>query len=146
MAFNYGYPATYQFPYIQPQQFQQAMPQATPPATYQPSPAIIWVNNAAEVDAYLLAPNNAVTLWSRTEPVVYLKKSDASGRTTTQTFDLVERKEGPSDASVAPGVDLSTLVTRSELEAIQKRLDEMSGDLYGIAGKKRTVKKEEAAG
>lgn len=141
MAFNYGYPATYQSPYIQPQQFQQAIPQATPPA-YQPS--IIWVNNAAEVEAYLLAPNNAVTLWSRTEPVVYLKKSDASGRTTTQTFDLVERKEGPSDASVAPGVDLSTLVTRSELEAVLKRLDEMSGDLYGIAGKKRTTKKEAA--
>lgn len=139
MAYNYGYPATYQNPYM-PQQF----PQPTPQQQYS-NPAIIWVNGAADVEAYLLAPNSAVTLWSRNEPVVYLKKSDASGRTTTTVYDLVERADAPQSASTAPGVDLSSLVTRDELDAVLKRLDEMSGDLYGIAGKKK-VKKEEAAG
>ena len=144
MAFNNYYPATYQNPYFQPQQYQQA----TPPA--QSNPAIIWVSGDNDVENFLLAPNSAVTLWHRTEPIVYLKKSDASGRTSTTVYDLVERKETAAETPVALDVDLSMYATKRDLsalsgaiEAVRQKLEEMSGDLYGIAGKRKAKKEAE---
>lgn len=40
----------------------------------------IWVQDEQGANAYLVAPNSFVRLWSASEPVFYEKRSDASGR------------------------------------------------------------------
>lgn len=81
----YTYPAGYQV--AQPQIQQQNV---QPVQANQPN--IIWITSEAEALSYPVAPNNAVTLWSTTEPVVYLKSADATGKPLLKTYDLVERK------------------------------------------------------
>lgn len=128
-AFNF-YPATYQNPYMyQPQQ-------------YTPQNSIIWVSGEREALAYPVAPNNAVTLWSQTEPVVYLKQADASGKPSVKTYDLVERKESvaPDKPDYAMKSDLTDVL--SVIQGIKADIETMRSDIYGLAGKRR-VKKEE---
>lgn len=129
-AFNF-YPPTYQNPYVyQPQQ-------------YTPQNSIIWVSGEREALAYPVAPNNAVTLWSQTEPVVYLKQADASGKPSVKTYDLVERKE--SVAPDKPDYAMKSEITdvMSVIQSIKADIETMRGDIYGLAGKRRTIKKEE---
>lgn len=164
MAYNY-FPATYspyQPAYNQPyqQMFQQPVmqqPQTQQIPQMQTSNSIIWVANEKEAAMYPIAPNNAVTLWSQSEPVVYLKQADASGKPTMKTYDLVERSETPQNGTNGSGAKTPDYATKDELAAlvtavrgidgvvasVRSDMETMKGDLYGIAGKKKTVKKEE---
>ena len=116
MAYNY-FPATYQ-----PYQQGYYQPQ-------QPTQAIIWIPSERDALAYPVAPNNAVTLWSQSEPVVYLKQADASGRPSMRTFDLVERKELKEPADVSG---------KSALAAVMAALEEVKAEIRGLR-----VEKEE---
>lgn len=150
MAYNY-YPATYQ-PYYQPYQVQQIQP------AQQQQTSIIWVSGDREAEMYPVAPNNAVTMWSQTAPAVYLKSADATGKPTLKTYDLVERAQNASDATSASEGKPPTYATRDELSAvvgavkgfggdistIRADIDALKSDMYGLAGKKKTVKKTEA--
>ena len=98
-------PYVYQQPiYNQPPMMQEPMmrPQYQPaPSMQYPTPqpqpqqsggqSIIWVPNEKAANEFIVAPNNAVTLWDMNAPVVYVKKADASGKPTMTTYDLVER-------------------------------------------------------
>ena len=76
-------------PISQPMQEPMMRPQYQPapqiPA-YQPQPqqpqnqSIIWIPNEQAANDFIVAPNNAVTLWDMNAPVVYVKKADASGK------------------------------------------------------------------
>lgn len=153
MAYNPYFPVTYQpvyqQPYYQtaPQQSYQAAPQPQNPIPQAQQSGMIWVNSGIEAQAYPVAPNNAVTLWSTAEPVVYLKKADASGRPTLTIYDLVERKEQPvSKAEPKPDYatkeDLSTVATvvkgyEDIINGLKADLETMKGDLYGLSGRKK---------
>ena len=52
---------------------------APQPQPQQPSggQSIIWVPNEKAANEFIVAPNNAVTLWDMNAPVVYVKKADA---------------------------------------------------------------------
>ena len=136
MAYNY-YPVNYQQPY-QSTNFPQ-------PVNYPAQTGIIWVNSGVEAQAYPVAPNAAVTLWSTTEPIVYLKKTDASGKPTLVTYDLVERKDTPinkEETTYATKDDLSAVAAsidefNSVITGIKTDIEAMKSDMYGIAGKKR---------
>lgn len=160
MAYNNGFPATYQPMYYQPQyqpqqQYQQPQYQQQPTATNQPS--IIWISNESEALSYPVAPNNAVTLWSTMEPVVYLKKADATGKPSLQTFDLVERAQSPSKGGSAQGKETVEYAEKSDVVALagvvkgfddlmntmRNDIETMKGDLYGVAGRKKTRKPKE---
>ena len=167
MAYYNQFPATYFNPYQQtyvPPVFQQ-MPQqqmiqqpVQQPQTVQTSNSIIWVSGEKEAAMYPIAPNNAVTLWSQSEPVVYLKQADASGKPTMKIFDLVERVEtAQNEAKTADGKtvvyatkdDLSAVVGavrgfNETISSIRSEVDAIKGDVYGLAGKKRPVKVKEA--
>lgn len=152
---NYPY---YQNPYQNP--YQQSM--AAQPMTQQPvqpsmpmqsQSSIIWISGEREAQMYPVAPNNAVTLWSTTEPVVYLKQADASGKPTMKVYDLVERTETPVSGengkavSYATKDDLAAVLGAVKgydgvIGAIKADIDTLKGDIYGLAGKKRTTKKE----
>jgi hypothetical protein len=166
MAYNY-FPATYspyQPAYNQPyqQMFQQPVmqqPQIQQPQQMQTSNSIIWVANEKEAAMYPIAPNNAVTLWSQSEPVVYLKQADASGKPTMKIYDLVERSEGAQNGASGAGAKTPDYATKDELAAIvtaikgidgvvagvRSDIETIKGDMYGIAGKKKTSKKVEEA-
>ena len=157
-VFNSYYPASYQNPY-QPQ-YQMYQPTVQQPAAQQLSVqtsqnSIIWVSGDNEAAMYPIAPNNAVTLWSQTEPVVYLKQADASGKPTMKIYDLVERS-APSTASqskpedYATKSDLSSIVNivrnyDDVISTIKADIDTIKSDMYGIAGKKKAAKNTEEA-
>lgn len=150
MAYPYtSYQNPYQqgyYPYQQPQQ-------AQPIQTQQPAPqsSIIWISGDQEAQMYPVAPNNAVTLWSQNEPIVYLKQADATGKPTLKTYDLVERV--PS-VPTSKGREATPYATKEELSAVvgvvkefdtligtlKSDIDAMKTDIYGIAGKKKAKK------
>ena len=121
----------YNQPPMQPMQEPMMRPQYQPvpqaPA-YQPQQpqtsgqSIIWVPNAQAANDFIVAPNNAVTLWDMNAPVVYVKKADASSKPTMTTYDLVERAQA-APAPAAPRKDMSEeYVTRREFEELVAKL------------------------
>jgi len=109
---------------------------------YAPASSVIWISGEREAQMYPVAPNNAVTLWSQSEPVVYLKQADASGKPSMKVYDIVERRETPQEEKeYVTKTDLTSVL--SAVEGIKADIEAMKGDIYGIAGKRKTVKKEE---
>ena len=118
-------------PISQPMQEPMMRPQYQPAPqlpTYQPQPqqpqnqSIIWVPNEQAANDFIVAPNNAVTLWDMNAPIVYVKKADASGKPAMTTYDLVERAQA-APATAAPRRDMSEeYVTRREFEELAAKL------------------------
>ena len=118
-------------PISQPMQEPMMRPQYQPApqmTAYQPQPqqpqnqSIIWIPNEQAANDFIVAPNNAVTLWDMNAPVVYVKKADASGKPTMTTYDLVERAQA-APAPAAPRKDMSEeYVTRREFEELVAKL------------------------
>ena len=121
-----------QYQPMQNQQFQQQAPT---------SPSIVWVQNEMEAANYLIAPNNAVTLWDSNAPVVYLKQADASGKPSMKIYDLVERTQRPAQTAQAPTVEYAPL---SRLEALEARLNELTAVKEAPKSTKKTTTKEDA--
>lgn len=126
----FGQPYVYQQPiYNQPiSQPMQDMPmrpqyQPAPQMQYQQQPqqnqSIIWVPNEKAANDFIVAPNNAVTLWDMNAPVVYVKKADASGKPDMKTYDLVERVATPAAPQNAPQAEY---VTRKDLADLAARV------------------------
>lgn len=121
------------FPYYTPhyQPYYQTQPQQS---------GIIWVSGQQEAQMYPVAPNNAVALWEQSGKTIYLKSADATGKPALRIFDLSERKEMPQTADVKP----PEYVTKEELgeilgvlKGVTGEIEQMKGDLYGVAGRKR---------
>lgn len=118
-------------PISQPMQEPMMRPQyqpATQMPVYQPQPqqpqnqSIIWIPNEQAANDFIVAPNNAVTLWDMNAPVVYVKKADASGKPTMTTYDLVERAQA-APAPAAPRKDMmEEYVTRKEFDELVAKL------------------------
>lgn len=122
----YPQPMSDQLAQLRQNQMQQSMMQG-PQMGQQGQPAnpmagsaqngMIWVSGRQEADGFLIAPNSAVALWDANNPVVYLRKSDSTGKPSTVVYDLVERTDTPP-AQTAPQIDLSRYVTIDQLEDI----------------------------
>lgn len=150
-AYNPYFPVAYQPPYgnYYPQQNQQPqIPAPQPTATT--TSGIIWVSGAQEAQMYPVAPNNAVALWEQSGKTIYLKSADATGKPTMRVYDLIERAQNVSDASSGQGDKTIDYATKEELgkivsvlEAFKGDLETMKGDLYGVAGRKKSTKKVE---
>lgn len=150
---NY-FPTTYQqMPQYQQPPIQQAQPVQQSATT--PQVSNVWIYSEDEVSTYPVAPNNAVRLWSANEPVFYLKCADATGKPSVKVYDIVERTSAALEKpekkldEYAKKADLATLVeavkdTNGIIASIKADIDTMKGDLYGVAGKRRAVKKSEA--
>lgn len=129
-------PYVYQQPiYNQPpmQTMQEPMmrPQYQPTPQYQPpqqsgGQSIIWVPNEQAANEFIVAPNNAVTLWDMNAPVVYVKKADASGKPSMTAYDLVERVTahvGPTAPQTVPTVEY---VTRKDFDELAAKVAALS--------------------
>ena len=164
MAYNPYFPVTYQPYYYQPAQQVQPViqPQQQTQPVYQPQQTlqngIIWVSGEQEASMYPIAPNNAVALWEKTGKTIYLKSADATGKPTVKIYDLIERSEMSSDGVSASDGKLPDYATKDELGAvlsaikgyedmvgsIKSDVDTIKTDMYGIAGKKKPVRKAAA--
>lgn len=157
MAFPYYNPYQPQYQTYYPYQpIQQPQQQPYNPVANQSG--IIWVSGANEASMYPIAPNNAVALWSRDGKTIFLKSADATGKPSMKVYDLVERAENASDGvsdtdskqpAYATKDELKTVVDAvrgidSYVSSMKSDVEKMSGDLYGIAGKKKATKKKEA--
>ena len=138
---NYGnyYPQAYQ-PAVQPQQV------PTQPQPIQNQNSIIWVSGLVEAQSYPVAPNYAVALWEQSGKTIFLKSADATGKPSIRIYDLVERTESATTASNTSG-DYATKEelgsVAGALKGILNDIEQMKGDLYGMAGRKKPVKKAE---
>lgn len=155
---NY-YPVSYQPMYQQGYQqptAQQAQPQQT--VSQMTNTGRIWVNGKSEAEFYPVAPNTAVDLWDRNGTTLYQKRADATGRPSIIVCDIVERSETQQDGGNSGDNKVPVYATKDELGAvvgvvkdysealsnIKSEIETMKGDLYGVAGRKRVVKKQEA--
>ena len=155
----YYYPTNYQ-PYQPPMQqptqpVQQAQPQQT--VSQMTNTGRIWVNGKSEADFYPVAPNTAVDLWDRNGTTLYQKRADATGRPSIIVCDIVERSETQQDGSNSGDRKVHAYATKDELSAvvgvvkdysealsnIKSEIETMKSDLYGVAGRKRVVKKQD---
>ena len=123
MAYNYGFPATYQ-PVYQIPQTQQTQ-----------SNGIIWVQGEAGAKSYLVAPNTTVQLWDSESQTIFLKSADASGMPSMKVLDYTIRdsKNSTNSAVVASNDILSSYATKDEIKAVtdqisslRKRLDKLT--------------------
>ena len=131
-------PYVYQQPiYNQPPMMQEPMmrSQYQPTPQYpapQPQPqqsggqAIIWVPNEKAANEFIVAPNNAVTLWDMNAPVVYVKKADASGKPAMTTYDLVERSTAPVIPTAPQTVPTVEYVTRKDFDELAAKVAALS--------------------
>ena len=121
MAYNTGFPATYQPMYYQPQYTPQQQAQNT---------GVIWIQGEAAAKSYLVAPNMTVALWDSERQTIYLKSADASGMPSMKVLDYTIRGNTPQNAPVspvsAPTVDLSGYVTKAEFEALRAKIDALT--------------------
>ena len=96
--------------------------------TYQPQPqqpqnqSIIWIPNEQAANDFIVAPNNAVTLWDMNAPVVYVTKADASGKPSMTTYDLVERAQTVITPTAARRDMSEEYVTRKEFDELVAKL------------------------
>ena len=133
-------PYVYQQPiYNQPPMMQEPMmrPQYQPaPSMQYPTPqpqpqqsggqSIIWVPNEKAANEFIVAPNNAVTLWDMNAPVVYVKKADASGKPAMTTYDLVERSTATVSHTAPQTVPTAEYVTRKDFDELAAKVAALS--------------------
>lgn len=134
-------PYVYQQPiYNQPPMMQEPMmrPQYQPaPSMQYPAPqpqqqqpsggqSIIWVPNEQAANDFIVAPNNAVTLWDMNAPVVYVKKADASGKPSMTAYDLVERVTAPVRPTAPQTVPMPEYVTRKDFDELAAKVAALS--------------------
>lgn len=133
-------------------------------APEQPKSGMIvsWVKSEKDVENEYVGPNSAAAYWNENEPVLYLKQADATGKTSLTIYDLVERKvEGTEETKqeYATSSDFNSLVGAvnnindslnkeiksfaAVIESLKGDVDSIKSDMYGIAGKKKTVRKAE---
>ena len=123
-------------PISQPMQEPMMRPQYQPAPQmqqYQPQPqqqsqnqSIIWIPNEQAANDFIVAPNNAVTLWDMNAPVVYVKKADASGKPAMTTYDLVERSTAPVSPAAPQTMPTVEYVTRKDFDELAAKVAALS--------------------
>lgn len=111
-----------------PYQPQQMQPQAPTQASQVQTSTndIIWVQGLAGAKAYLVAPNNTVTLWDSESPTIYVKSADGSGIPSMRILDFKERTENapqtPKEHICQCG---DKFIPKSELTEINGKFDDI---------------------
>lgn len=127
-------PYVYQQPiYNQPPMQEPMMRPQYQPAPQYPAPqpqsggqSIIWVPNEKAANEFIVAPNNAVTLWDMNAPVVYVKKADASGKPAMTAYDLVERVTAPVSPAAPQTAPTVEYVTRKDFDELAAKVAALS--------------------
>ena len=128
MAYNNGFPMTYQqmYPQYITSSFQPQMMQQQPQMTQQVNDTgILWVQGEAGAKSWAVAPGKSVMLMDSESNTFYIKSSDNSGMPMPlRIFDYKERTNQstqPVNVIQHEQIDTSQFITKEELE---KRLSE----------------------
>lgn len=131
-------------------QYQQPMAQTNPvsiPIQTQPTNDMLFVLNENEASAYPVAPNNSVVLWDKNNKTFYIKRANAQGIPSMQTYDFTERVQNapqtPTEHACQCG---DKFVTKDELKALQGKYDDLTAKYEDLMSKlndkpKTTTKK-----
>ena len=116
--------------FAQPFQTQMQNNPVTVPQT--PMSDMIWVLGQTEAESYLVAPNNSVVLWDKSNPTIYVKSVNAQGVPSMRILDFVERAQNapqtPTEHVCKCGDNYVTKddfnALKGEFEALSKRFEE----------------------
>lgn len=139
-----------QAPTFQPNYYQPLVPvqQNQPKQEPQGQFSSLWFNGGEnEAKAYPVGPNNAVALWSESEPVIFLKSADATGKPSLKIYDLTERNTTLIEEKTGEYItkedfnSLGNIVSgfADIVSSLKNDIETIKSDMYGIAGKKKTV-------
>ena len=106
MAYNFGYPASYQNQYMM-----QNQPQI------QPQSGIIWVQGEAGAKAYPVAPSNNILLMDAENERFFIKSTDASGM--PQPLRIFSYEEITNNSTKTEDHDVE-YVTKEEFYELKK--------------------------
>ena len=133
----------YKAPYQMPQQMGPQMPPAVPQNVPQSTNDVIWVQGLAGAKAYLIAPNNTVTLWDSESPTIYVKSADMNGVPSMRILDFTERTENSSKSSTEHVCKCGEkFVSKEQFEELRVKFDELSAKCEPLFAKKTTKTKE----
>ena len=119
MAFNNGFPMTYQQMY-QPQ-YQFSQPQR------QNDSNILWIQGGLQTaKSYLTAPNTTVALWDAEEQRIYIKTTDASGMPSIKTIEYAMVEDNKVTAKSA-----EEYAKKSDLDDLREKIDHLYNELEG---------------
>lgn len=119
----YGQPM-YGFP--QPNQYLPPNPPQPQPQQQQQENLYAFVNGVEGAKSYQLRPNQSVMLMDSEQPLCYMKTANAMGQATLRYFRLTEIPEADARGVSTPQKDSSAYVTKTEFEALAKKVDELS--------------------
>jgi hypothetical protein len=97
-----------------------------------PMSDMIWVLGQTEAESYLVAPNNSVVLWDKSNPTIYVKSVNAQGVPSMRILDFVERTQNapqtPTEHVCKCGDNFVTKddfnALKGDFEALSKRFEE----------------------
>lgn len=121
MAYNNGFPMTYQQMYqpsYQPQMSQN-----------QPNTGIIWIQGESAAKSYLVAPNTTVVLFDSESQTIYLKSADATGLPSMRVLDYTIRDQKAHSGVFSQPV--GDYATKGEMDALRAELEQIKARLKG---------------
>lgn len=138
--------------FAQPYQAHTQQPQMMPTQmSGTSSNDIIWVQGEAGAKAYLVAPNNTVTLWDSESPTIYLKTADMNGVPSMRILDFTERNINTSKTPEnAPKTHECTCgdkyATKEQINDLRGKIDDLTAKYeelsHPIVEKSKTTTKK----
>lgn len=125
MAYNNGFPMTYQ----------QYYPQYQQPQVQQQNNSVIWVQGEAGAKSYLVAPNTTVQLWDSESQTIYLKSADASGMPSIKTLDYTIRDAGINAQPLPTSVD--EFIRKDELYELKGQVQALEREVNKLKPRRR---------
>lgn len=134
MAYNNGFPATYQPMFYQPQYQQPVMQQQA----QVPQQNVIWVQGEAAARSYLMAPNTTLPLWDSESNTIFLKTTDAAGMPSMKILDYTIRNQTPTNTPVSAPTNTVDYATRADLEALAGQINALRAEMDSMTAKRPT--------
>lgn len=143
-----------QMPVQQPVQ-QMPMQTPTPFMQTQPTNDMIWVLGQTEAESYLVAPNNSVVLWDKSNPTIYVKSVNMQGVPSIRILDFTERNvDAPKSAQNEVATHKCTcgdkFATKEQINDLKGKIEALENKYEAMAEKntdttkKKTGKPKEA--
>lgn len=111
-------------------QYQQPMQTNIQPMS-QPANDMIFVLNENEANSWLVAPNNSVVLWDKSNPTIYIKSVNAQGIPSMRVLDFTERNADASNSSQNDPKKHEckcgdNFATKAQIKALEGKIDDLT--------------------
>lgn len=136
------YKSLYQQMQMPQQMAQQPIQQNSPPPQIPIiTGGLIYVDNEEQAKNYLVAPNNAVPMFDKNKPLMYVKASDGAGMPNFKKYTISEYEENNNLVNVpqTPAEHVckcgDKFVSKDDFDALQAKFDELTAVVNDIKGK-----------